>query len=585
MIALYLFRSSVWHDKASEPVDAAANIHPSEEESKRGISMVAFLLQVSAKCVLPHPHPSWRMQIMKQISHRILSNFLSLDDVLVHPFRLRYRILRMKMKEIQSQGQETATSSSRVVKRLREEVESQSDEVVDIGLFQSIPIHHRRQLIDLAKAYLSSSSSSASKEKERDRRHRSTTANVIAWKDVKDLETLSSEISSCPNLEDQYFHPKLPWSMAGLTMFAQSMIEEQSSSAIHDADEEGDHLLSSIYSPSHIYDMFSIYLSPMLQISADEGLAMANRLSQLTSSSSSAGPTISYLPHSLHLQDADSSSSAVPTHARILEEISSSASSSREIKAVGIMSARSGDSLQLLQSLINSIASCPDNQRRIQGYAALKSMLTMFEERSRLALLRKLVDDCPFASLTGLLIDIVRDNCQHASRLSTELWAPLTNSVSALRTEDGDRSMEVYQCADLQQSQSPFWSPLVLRLFVDKLFSSLSSMPIAEIIARIDEINATVALLQFIVLRIEMAAAVESTAIGPAHSRIVNEILYPVLLLVQGANHWIDEKMKHFPRKQEDVDADILRVQLLSSNLDHLMSSMKRVLSNHSRDN
>lgn len=476
------------------------------------------------------------------------------------------------MKEIQRKEKEANNIlSSRVVKRLRDEVESQSDEVVDIGLFQSVPIRHRRQLIDLAKSYLATEKKSAI---DKDRRHLTSSANIIAWKDVKDDEQISmSTVSIGSSVEDQYFHPKLPWSMVGLTMFAQAVMDPFQSL---NSEEEKPNFLSSVYSPGHIYDMFSIYLTSMLQMSPqipEEGLSMANQLAQITSSGPHARALIKYLPHSLHFQN----SSTVPVDIQILEEMKRCPAAS-DIRAMGIISASSSDALQLLQSLINSIASCPDNKRRIEGYMALKSMLMMFEERSRLAILRKLIDDCPFSSLTGLLVDIVRDNCQLASRKSSEDLALLTLSSKDGSRSDIDQSMEIFLWPG---KHSPFWSPLVLRLFVDKLFGSLSTMPISEIVSRIDEINATVALLQFIVVRVEASSSLSTELVAQPlvvdeSKKKVKEILYPVLLNVQGARKWIMEKLT---LSQID-DAEVLRVQLLSCNLDHLWSSMKRFLEN-----
>lgn len=57
--------------------------------------MIAFLLQLASQAISVCPVSQIRVSIMKKVSQRILSSFLSLDDVLVHPFRLRYRILRL----------------------------------------------------------------------------------------------------------------------------------------------------------------------------------------------------------------------------------------------------------------------------------------------------------------------------------------------------------------------------------------------------------------------------------------------------------------------------------------------------------
>lgn len=61
------------------------------------------------------------------------------------------------MKQIQDSQRYLPSTASRAAKRLRKTVDEQSDEIIDFGLFNDIPIHHRDLVLQLTKQYLQQS--------------------------------------------------------------------------------------------------------------------------------------------------------------------------------------------------------------------------------------------------------------------------------------------------------------------------------------------------------------------------------------------------------------------------------------------
>lgn len=111
--------------------------------------------------------------------------------------------------------------------------------------------------------------------KDGDRRYIQSWANIVPMSEVNDDALSIDDIASD---DRDYFHEKMPWSISGLAMFAQSVLCESYTSK-----QDGFDRFLAVYAPRHIYDMFSVYLKPLLGIqglATDEGLQMVLALGE-----------------------------------------------------------------------------------------------------------------------------------------------------------------------------------------------------------------------------------------------------------------------------------------------------------------
>ena len=122
------------------------------------------------------------------------------------------------------------------------------------------------------------------------------------------------------------------------------------------------------------------------------------------------------------------------------------------------MSTRSCDALMLVQTCVTAIQKCPSEQLARDAFDALKMQLMLFEPRSLLLLLRKMVRECPYPGMTALLIDVARDATQLFARGGSTLPAMATTNAAIQFTPESDAeakemrmAQEIQELARLEQ--------------------------------------------------------------------------------------------------------------------------------------
>jgi Uncharacterised protein family, YAP/Alf4/glomulin len=214
-----------------------------------------------------------------------------------------------------------------------------------------------------------------------------------------------------------------------------------------------------------------------------------------------------YAAHTIDISTEDSIDSLL-TNRFIIDPSIPPVRTTKGINIIGAVAAATKDSLALVQSLINATVSCPDSALRSSAFTFLRQLLGMFEERSRTCLLRRLIHDCPFPHITGLLIDVVKDCVQSASKgQSWGIGANGTNTRALFLSEAGEVAVgedleagrkgsgsrpdgSLHECTgadklDWQlltwQGASPFWSPLMLQTFVNKVLHDAGTQSTAKV--------------------------------------------------------------------------------------------------------
>lgn len=161
-------------------------------EWRKSYLYVGFLLGLSSQCISRIRDPNCRLHLMRDVTERILSTFVSIEDILVHPYRLRYRLLRSRLQEIRDNQLESAfvlamegTSSSgsdeksvgkatskyknperkrkSSVARLRRGVIDSSEDGEEVSLVDSLPLRQRENILEYAKQYLKYSKEGSTK--------------------------------------------------------------------------------------------------------------------------------------------------------------------------------------------------------------------------------------------------------------------------------------------------------------------------------------------------------------------------------------------------------------------------------------
>ena len=107
------------------------------------------------------------------------------------------------------------------------------------------------------------------------------------------------------------------------------------------------------------------------------------------------------------------------------------ASRVEELLCLGVLSTKSCDVLEMVQTSISLIQHCSDESLARSAFSGLLRDLSLFEPRSLLLLLRKLVQECPFVSVTALLIDAAK-SFVHASVRNTHTLIATSVSVAAM---------------------------------------------------------------------------------------------------------------------------------------------------------
>lgn len=137
-----------------------------------------------------------------------------------------------------------------------------------------------------------------------------------------------------------------------------------------------------------------------------------------------------------------------------------------------------------------------------------------------MSLLFRLVNDCPFPYITALLLDVVKEYCQLATKnqdfgpfsISPRLYLRSAQNANeeilskVKYCEDcGDESnAEIFDMAIVMyHGRSPFLSPLVLILFTYKVLRKVPSMSFDELIERVDELISISNIIRFFHLCIQ----------------------------------------------------------------------------------
>jgi len=114
------------------------------------------------------------------------------------------------------------------------------------------------------------------------------------------------------------------------------------------------------------------------------------------------------------------------------------------------MSSRSCDVLMLVQTCVTAIQQCASEQLAREAFDALKVQLLLFEPRSLLLLLRKMVRECPYPGMTAMLIDIGRDATQLFARGGNMLPTLATLNASQV-TFSGEDAEEARMLREIQE--------------------------------------------------------------------------------------------------------------------------------------
>lgn len=220
---------------------------------------------------------------------------------------------------------------------------------------------------------------------------------------------------------------------------------------------------------------------------------------------------------------------------------------SRDLLCVGQLCAASTDSHYIVQASISAIVQAPDEQRAQAAFVALQKRLALFEPRGLCVLLRKLIQECPYGNVTGLLVDVVKSCAQHSSRggaarnwhLETKLSSRVghrmraaleklnlpvslsanqfreiqkaslpaflsqANEVASSEKEQKDDGEERAKRGELGEEsfflawkgQAPFWSPFWVSTLASSSLHMLVSLSSAQVERELDAIAASVALL------------------------------------------------------------------------------------------
>jgi hypothetical protein len=224
---------------------------------------------------------------------------------------------------------------------------------------------------------------------------------------------------------------------------------------------------------------------------------------------------------------------------------------SDDLLCVGQLCAASTDSHFLVQACVSAIVQAPNEQRAQAAFLALQKRLALFEPRGLSVLLRRLIQECPYSNVTGLLVDVVKACAQHSSRgggaegwhFPTKLsmrvdrqmrrsspasrsaklfrqiskaplpsFLPQMNELVALekgeeQKDGGGQPTKQRELGEeaffLAWRDPPFWSPFWVSTLASSSLQMLASESSAEVEHELDAIAASVALLMHTVQRLQ----------------------------------------------------------------------------------
>ena len=196
-----------------------------------------------------------------------------------------------------------------------------------------------------------------------------------------------------------------------------------------------------VYTPSYIHSIFEPLLYPLLQhpcTSTCEALLLSIHLGSITPSPSPGSPpsreslfgytftSSAALIDTSGYQNLEQEKQRVMGHKRefgvnavvshVAARLKGPPSYSQDMFRLGLLCAASTDAFFIVQALISGIVHSPIETRTQDAFAALQKRLSLFDDKGLYLLLRKLVQDCPFPNVSGLLIDVVKSCSQSTSR-------------------------------------------------------------------------------------------------------------------------------------------------------------------------
>lgn len=114
-------------------------------------------------------------------------------------------------------------------------------------------------------------------------------------------------------------------------------------------------------------------------------------------------------------QDKAFGINAVVSYIAARSQYGSKHTRTRSVNALGKLCSSSVDILTLVQGVITQLMRCPDLGLQKTAYFALERIFVYIEDRSLYLLLRKVLQECPYAHMSGLLVDCLRSQIQQIS--------------------------------------------------------------------------------------------------------------------------------------------------------------------------
>eukprot|EP01034_Spumella_vulgaris_P021305 gene21305-27335_t len=416
---------------------------------------IGFLLNISSQCVALLTDSEVRAAKMTAIVHQILSVASDVREILTHIHTERHRMFCINKREAvrdfcsgktkvskrdtsekdnsntsQAMQQLSSPAVSNYIQTAAQFVNSQTYSVAPPAWEESIPwdqvtdeavhtLRHIHSLPPLHGAQVTALESHSTGEQ------------------YKAINFFSDKSDSCA------ISTTLPWTVTGVAMVVHSMLQGELLSI------EQTLRLPQVFAPRYLHEVCAVYLTALIrnsQLATHEGLRFSCLLGDLSGAYSvQPGDLRLFLPFGTPLSEGEGVR-------RLLDAFYSSQQYAEKDSGrradIALVAASSTDSLSVCQAVITALASCTDNQLRMDALAALRVFLRRMEERSLFALLLRLIDQCPFLSITGLLIDILKE-CSQAVSLS-KAWGHFTVNKTSRNSSSstGEKNwLSVFQTA------------------------------------------------------------------------------------------------------------------------------------------
>lgn len=491
--------------KTSRTAEYADHISPFS------IAITAYLLTLSSECVALFPTASLRRAFMGLIAPLVFQ-YAPTDTLLATPLRARRFLLDWRKFK--------ATQESRCddFSKLIWNFESAS------GSAESTVILHKHKATTLLRLTAELA-------------HQVSWDCLVPWDKTTDSAiaqvirdyrlSVEYDDSACPSwpLWDRKSRDTvgilgdMRWTLTGCGMvmhfFLASIFENECSAP------ELAFLLPRVYSREYLARLAGPMILPLLRHGAvcREGLELASRWVDLNRDTGN-GLIGLFLPS--FAIEADERGGVDPLSS--LLSYKSENKNSRESSAWLIAAAHAFtmDALSISQSLVSALATIPDDDPalRVHGLAALRGVLDSHgatSDHSRFLLLKKLVTECPYESLKGLLLDYSLSCVQKAAMKSSQherqqprtlpsSWSP----ISAGKGKDLDMRLEIETWEIVDAGHIPIWSPVLVELLSPVLEQFLRRESDDEMYQRLCDthhsICACIGIMTFILLKIKHGA-------------------------------------------------------------------------------